>query len=420
MSMTAPNASGNIKAYVPIFVARQPVFDREQKVWGYEVFSRHHVQGKQQQSDNPDIATAEMIADGVSLVLSGLEENRKLLINISSTLLRSEILLALPADTCFLDISVRKPAPELTEACARLAQAGYKFSIDLPAPGSLVKMATVVKLDALRISPADAGKIINHLSQLNCLLLGARIENEETYKQYLALGIHLFNGPYFCKPIIVPGRKLSATSTAKLKLVNELSSESFDPIALSKILARDPALSYRLLNFINSANFAFRNSITSIKQAIMLLGHLPLKHWLMAAMLSDTGLDARQTELYAMSVQRGRFLELLAEKSPRLSPRKESMMLLGLFSMLDALLGQPMEDIVGAMALDNEVKGALCGLNVPDRKWLLLTESVQHGQWDEVSAILSAHALKINDAAICYNMASLWATEVMKSIAKSS
>lgn len=418
--MATQNFTGNVKAYVPIFIARQPVFDREQKVWGYEVFSRHSAQEKAEQGDNQDIATAEMIADGVALVLSGLEENRKLLINISNTLLASELPLALPAESCFLDISVRKPDPKLTEACARLAEAGYKFSIDLPAPGSLVKMATVVKIDASRISLADTEKIVNHLKQLNCLLLGARVENEETYKRLLALGVELFHGSFFCKPVILPGRKLSATSTAKLKLVNELSSEHFDPSALSKILSRDPALSYRLLNFINSANFAFRNSITSIKQAIMLLGHLPLKHWLMAAMLSDTGLDARQTELYAMSVQRGRFLELLAEKSPRLSPRKESMMLLGLFSMLDALLGQPMEDIVGAMALDNEVKAALCGLNVPDRKWLLLAEAVQHGQWDEVSAILSAHALKINDAAICYNMASLWTSEVMKSIAKSS
>jgi len=405
-------------AFVPIFIARQPIFDRDQKVWGYELLFRHSAQAQSAHMTNPDVATAQIIADGVTLAHAGLKAGRKLIVNISTNLLTTEIPYALPAETCLLDISVRKPDPKITEACQKLAEAGYKFAIDLPAPGSLVKMASIVKLDVSRIDPVNLEKIAAHLRQTDCTILGEKIESEDIYKQLQALGVGLFQGYFFCKPTILPGRKLSATSTAKIKLVSELGNKDFHPAALGDILARDPALSYRLLNFINSANFSFRNSITSIKQAIVLLGHLPLKHWLMAAMLSDTGLNARQEELYAISVQRGRFLELLAEKSPALRARKESMMLLGLFSLLDALLGQPMEDVVEAMALDAEVKAALKREKVADRNWILLTESVEQGQWKTVGEILATSGLRSNDAAICYNMATLWATELLKSIEK--
>jgi len=410
------NAAAETPECVPVFVARQPIYDRKQAVWGYELFFRHSSQAQEAQISDHDAATAYMATDGVAIALEGIRNGQKLLVNCSSSFVLKKLVYALPAERCLVDLVVRQGDPALTEACCKLAEAGYGISLDLPAPSSLIKIASIVKLDVSRIAIADIEKLVAHLRPFSCTLLGEKIETEEAYKQLLALGVQLFQGYYFCRPVMLPGRKLSTTTTSKLKLIGELSQADFDLTRVNEIIMHDPVLSYRLLSFINSAYFSQRGKITSVQKAILLLGHLPLKYWLMAVLLAEKGLEPRVSELYFTSVQRGRFLELLSQKSLLLKSQKEPLMLLGLFSQLDAMLGQPMAAIVEAMALDPEVKAALRREDVPGRQWIELVEGIEHGRWQAAHQILVAHGLKTSDAAICYNNASLWTTEFLASV----
>jgi EAL and modified HD-GYP domain-containing signal transduction protein len=405
--------NGKTPDYAPFFVARQPIYDRDQRVWGYELFFRNSAHAESAAIDDLKTATAHMVSDGVSLALTGLRKGRKLLVNCSSDFLLDNLAYGLPADTCLLDLEVRRADPALAEACRKLAGSGYEFAVDLPAPSSIVQMARIVKLNAARIPIEELPKLVDRLRQFPCQLLGEKIETEDVYHRLRELGVGLFQGYFFCKPKLLPGRTIGAASTSRLQLVGELSQRNYDMTRVGDIIAHDPGLSFRLLRFINSAYFSFRSSITSVQKAILLIGRLPLKYWLMAVLLAEEGVEPRFSELYSSSVQRGRFLELLAQRSPSLKGNAEQMMLLGLFSLLDAMLGQPMSDIVELMALDEEVKAALRGDPSPLRQWIELVHGIDRGEWSAVESILAEHKIKATDAALCHNSASLWTTEFL-------
>lgn len=401
---------------VPFFVARQPIYNREQAVWGYELFFRRCVDDQTAKIDNLEAASALMVSDGVPLALTGLRNGRKLLVNCTSDFLQGSLVRALPAEICLLDLAVRNKDPALIDACRKLASSGYEFAVDLPASSSLVKMARIVKLDALRIAIEDIARIVEHLRKYDCLLLGEKIENESVYTQLRDLGVDLFQGFYFCKPVILSGRTLSAASTSRLRLISELAGRDFDIGRVADIISHDPALSYRLLRFLNSAYFSFRNTITSLQKAILLIGRQPLKYWLMAVLLAEEGGQPRFSELYATSVQRGRFLELLAQKSLLLREHSEHLMLVGLFSLLDSLLGQPMDKIVKLMPMDEGIKEALRRENSFLTPWIKLPESIERGDWNAVDGLLAEHNIKRSAAAICYNTSTLWTTEFLETV----
>lgn len=404
--------------YQPIFVARQPVFTPANEIWGYELLFRHSDLAVNAEIKDQVIATAKVIADGFSIATTGIDYNKKILINFPPRLLLQQSALSLPKDICIIEIlETVQPEPEIIDSCLKIKQDGYILALDdfIGAPGfePFLELADIVKVDVIDLTPPEIIKIAQHLSRYPCKMLAEKIEDRQTYQLTKSLGFSYFQGYFFSKPEMMQGRKISTENLSKMQLLQELADDNFEMKKLAGIITNDISLSYRLLKHINSSYYTLPQKIHSIPQAIVLLGSKFLRQWLTIVILSDIDHQQRAQELISTAVCRGRFLELLTQNLPAITSKKETMFLLGLFSILDALLGQSMKTIMTDMPLQQDIKEALCGEANEANKWLSLAVSIDNGQWQEVEQLLADHSLAPAKICAFHIQARIWAAKIL-------
>lgn len=411
--------SMNESSYEPVFVARQPIFDRNQDIWGYELLFRASGEARGADFDDPDMATAKVIADGYALAAEGVDSASRKLVNFPASLLLKDTPFALPRDSCVVEIlETVKPTPEILDACRRLKEAGYTLALDdfVGDPGyePLLELADIVKVDVLGMSKPELIRLTQSMRGINAELLAEKVEDREMFNVTKTLGYTYFQGYFFSRPVVVPGRKISSAAAKRLELLRELARPDADLQKLSSIISMDLSLSYRLLKFINSAAFALRHEVNSIDQAVTLLGLESLRQWLMVVVLSDIEPSPRAQELTLMSVRRARFLSRLGESGSDVPYSPETLFLLGLFSTLDALLDMPMEDILAEVPLKMDIKDALLGEENSAAELLGLVGAMDRGDFERAAALLSRFGVQEAQAAVDLQKASVWAKEVIE------
>lgn len=404
--------------FEPIFVARQPIFDRNQNIWGYELLFRHSGTAGVAQVTDPDVATAKVIADGFTLALTGMPPGRRTLINFPQNLILRGAAFALPKDICVVEIlETVQATPEIVDACKKIKEAGYILALDdfVGQPGfeEILKIADIVKVEILGQPTPNIIKISQALKKSGTKLLAEKIEDQKAYQLTKSLGYEYFQGYFFSKPEIIPGRKISANQISKMRLLQALTREEAETKELAKIIEGDLSLSYRLLRFMNSAAFGLAKTLTSVEQAVALLGRRPLKQWIMVVSLSDLAPTPRAEELSFQSIQRGRFLETLVEAMPKPVLSKDTAFLLGLFSKLDALLNQPMDQILDDLPLEDDIKSALVGQQNPASHLLDFLETVEAGVWDATEEALTSYGVKQDQAAVLYAKSTAWTQKIL-------
>ncbi|WP_243360103.1 EAL and HDOD domain-containing protein [Fundidesulfovibrio terrae] len=378
-----------------VFVARQPIFDTKMKVWGYELLYRHAGEAGEASFADGDMATSQVIADGVTLGRTGLAPGEKTLVNFPEKLLLAGFGFALPPESCVIEIlETVTPSPEILAALGKLKHAGYTLALDdfvgQPEHAPFLEVADIVKVDVLGTPPGDLPRLAAKLGGGKRTLLAEKVEDAAMHLRALDMGFSLFQGYFFQKPELVQGRKMSSSEMSKLKLLKELADEDFDPGKVSRIIETDLSLSYRLLRYINSASFGRRDAIDSIRQAIMVLGQRNLSKWLQAVLMSDLNPTPKGKELVFLSVRRAKFLELLGRMLREPPARPDALFVLGLFSLLDALLGQPMDEIIKDLPLTAELAEALKGGQNQARELLTLAEGLEQADWKSVKVVLDA------------------------------
>ncbi|WP_457572333.1 EAL and HDOD domain-containing protein [Desulfovulcanus sp.] len=410
--------SANEGFWQPIFMARQPIFDRERGIWGYELLFRHSQELNKAGVVDGELATQKVIADGFSLATSGMSHHLKCLINFPQKLLLDNSALALPPERCVIEVleSV-EPIPPIIDACKRLKRSGYLLALDdfVGQPGyePLLKLADIVKVDVLALTKSQIVELARRLKKYSCQMLAEKVEDNRMFKLARHLGFDLFQGFFFSRPEIVSGKKLSVEELTKLQLLRELSKNDFEFSKMNEILQRDVSLTYRLLKYINSAAFGMNQKIESINRAMILLGREQLLQWLRVVILSDLDSSPCGREVILLSAQRGRFLQLLALKGQsRLDP--EAMFLLGFLSLLDVLLKQPLDELLQELPLEEEIKRGLVDKDHPCHRWLDLTRGQERGDWDKVAELIETLGLDPSETALCFAQASLWAQEILK------
>lgn len=358
--MTSNNAPPlQTEASEAVFIARQPVFTAKQSVWGYELLFRSSATAQTARVTDDDLATSQVIADGFTLARPGLKDGQRALINFPERLLLDQTPMALPPDICVVEVlETVAPSPHVLEALRQIKDEGYTIAVDDYAGEEgldpLLELADILKVDVLALD-ADRARLEAALSRVQGFglrLLAEKVEDEETFRLCADLGFELFQGFFFSRPEIIPGRKVPAGAAAKLSLLSELSDPNFDPERIAKIINTDPALSYRLFRYVNSARFGLRSRVESVTHAVNLIGRRPLARWLQAVILADLNPSSRAAEVSFLSLQRARFMEELA---PDLGVTPQTAFTLGLFSLLDALLRIPMEKILETLPLEREL-----------------------------------------------------------------
>lgn len=402
-----------------IFVARQPIFDIHQKPCAFELLYRDSGSAKEADVSDPDKATLQMIAEGFTLG-RGNSSGKPVFISFSEKMLIEGHAEALPADKCVLEIHEDiAPRPDTVGSVKKLKGLGYKIALDdysgKDQAGPWLPVADIIKIDvqAFGSDPAKLQEVISPLGRYKCRLLAEKVESIENFKMARALGFLLFQGYFFCKPEIIEGRQFSSNEIIRLKILQELGNKDFEVKKISELLRTDASLSYRLFRYINSAGMGLSTPITTLDRAITLLGQRKLVQWLRVLMLYDLSRSKKTEEVVFTSVQRARFLELITSKTKGLAD-PEAMFLLGMFSLLDVILGAPMERVLEQIPLDSEMKAALTGRKKNHYLiWLAILKTYERQKWHILKNVVGKLGLEMGDLDLCYTNALKWAHKMM-------
>lgn len=250
-----------------------------------------------------------------------------------------------------------------------------------------MQIAHIIKID-VRAQPAnETYELIHRLKPYGTKILLEKIESKQEFELYHRMGGDYFQGYFLHRPYIQAGKRIKSAHQIVLQLLAELHQPNIDLYRIAELVRRDPALSYKLLNFINSAWFALPRRIDSIEQAVILLGLEQIKRWATLLALSSAA-QAQPTELLRTALTRARMCELLAIATDHSAPPQA--FLVGLFSNLDALLGMPLTEIAKTLPLAEEVQA---GLNRQGPLGEILNCTLNYERWQLTAACCSGLSL---------------------------
>jgi len=351
--------------------------------------------------------------------MEGISDESRILINFPEQMLIDDVGFALPKEICIIEVleDVR-PTKKTLAAVKRLKDAGYTIAVDdyfgQPQLKPFIDLADIVKIDILELDsdPKRIAEAIKAIPVTDVQLLGEKVEDNRTFDVLKDMGFSLFQGFFFSKPVIIPGKKLATNEMTKLQLLSELSKADFEPKRLAEILQSDPNLTYRLFRYINSVGFGLHNKVTSLKRGIDMMGMLQAKQWLRTAILADLNPAPKAGELACMAVHRAKFLETICSHASIKECKPDTLFISGLFSLLDAMLGIEMDDILVNLPLEESVIKGLTGEG-EIRDLLSLAMSYEHGNWEETSCQLEKLNMSNLEADLIYARSRTWAQKML-------
>jgi len=384
-----------------ICLARQPILDCQGRVFAYELLYRARVDATNC-TEEGDVASARVLANAVTaLGLDVIAGGRPVFVNFTRDLLLNGCGTLLPPTS--IVIEVREDVPiegGVIESCRRLSEQGYALALDDFVGGSeaevLMPYVTYVKVDVLETSSADRRAIAARLLPLGIRLVAEKVETAAIVAEATAAGYRLFQGHYFCRPTIVTASRIPENQITYLRLLGALSRPGLTIAELDDLVKHDVALSYRVLRSINSAAYGVRRRVSSIRQALVLLGLDHVRRWASVWVLA--GLNASGTEeVLSLALLRARTCELLGDASG-ITADGSDLFLLGLCSVIDAIMGRPMVLVLEELPVSRSIKDALLGETNNVRPILDTVIAYEQGNWNEAGkaaarAGLSAHAL---------------------------
>ncbi|MCX5682231.1 MAG: HDOD domain-containing protein [Planctomycetota bacterium] len=376
-----------------VFVARHPIFDKHKTVRAYELLFHS---GTENRPADADASTLDLIAS--SLLVIGLDEltgQKRGFINFTRNLLLQGTPDLLPSDLVTIEIAQNiPPDDEVLAACRKFKAAGYTIALDgfslsgLDSP--LLELADTVKVDFLATAPGDRARIAERLEQRNILALAKKVETIEDFDAGIATGYTYFQGYFFSKPVIHAGNRIMSSRLSQFRLLNEVYRPDVSYDELEGIIKQDVALTYHLLKYINSVWFALRYKVTGIKHALVVLGGSEIRRWAALMSLRGTSSD-KPSELFLRSLTRARMCESLAPYAV-MGAGASDLFLLGMFSVIDALLDMPMAEILPKLPLTAQVTQALLGQPGRFRAALDAVIAYENGDW----GAFAAHATNLD------------------------
>lgn len=401
-----------------VYTARQAIYNRKQNVVAYELLFRD---GPENSFPNVETnsATSKLLLDshfnqGLDKITSG----KPALINYPEQALIEQLPTMLPPNKAMVEIlECVSPSPEVYQACKSLYQKGYKLALDdfkyRPEWEPFLKLMRLIKFDLQQTSFDEIELLLPKLRQYkNLKLLAEKVETKEEFEKAKSLGIDFFQGYFFCTPHIVEQNDVDTNKAVIYAMYQETLKPNVNYTKLSEFFERDTALAYKLLKFINSGLFPVRDPIASIKQALVYLGDNQVRKFVNLIITAHVG-EQKPEELTQISIIRAKFCEQIAEKV--LPGQKEESFLLGLFSLLDAILDKPMTDIVQQLPLTEEISAALIGYENPLGNILGVVKSYEAASWSQMRRACARFRMDQDDLPALYENAIVWADQYKNS-----
>lgn len=404
-----------------LFLGRQPILDREQNLAGFELlFRSSHVNGAHIEDDLLASATvinhafSEMGVDHVLGRYVGY-------INLSAPLIMSDVIELLPKERVVLELleTVEVNAP-VVDRLKELKAMGFTLALDDylgedEKYADVLNVVDVVKVDVKDLDPARIRQITDRLRRWPVKLLAEKVDSREQVDLCVGLGYQLFQGYYFARPTIITGKRLSHAESAIMRLLGLVLVDADTP-EIEQVFRQNPDLSLTLLRLVNSVAVGSRTRITSLSQALVMLGRSQLQRWLQLLMYAiSSSADAKfPSPLLVLAATRGRMMEQLAAIwTGAGNQTRERAFLTGILSLVSALLGIPLVEVFKTLPVPDDVRAAVIERTGTLGEMLRLTELVEQTDADAIAAMLDAYpfldASRVNGA---YVEAIEWANRI--------
>ena len=394
-----------------IYVARQPVYDRNMHVFGYEVLFRD-TNRQQARIRDHDLASSQVIINTfLNIGLEHLVGSSRAFIKLTEGLIIDDQLLPMAPEQIVLEVpSEIELSPAVIDGLKRLRARGHTIALEGFHPNTgkdaLLELADIVKMDLREHTPETLEQFTKLIHGRKLKLLAYKIESHEHFQQADQAGADYFQGFFFSRPNLVRGRTKQANRLILLRILETLQDDSHGIEVIEELIVQDATLTYKLLRYINSASYALRRQIDSVREALLLVGTTTVKNWASLILMSRMN-DNKPHELLDIALIRGRMGETLARTYN--VPAPAQMFTVGLFSTLDALLDTPMVELLDSIALNSNIKLALLDHAGPMGELLTQIIAYQDADWDQVDA---QHIDDLRDA---YMEAVQWARQVRMS-----
>ena len=367
------------------FIARQPIFDRQLKLYAYELLFRSSRVNAAPVDVDGETATAQVLSTSSDIGLERLVGRHHAFINLPQRFLDEPELLPLPPEQLVLEILETVDLDgERLDALRWLDEQGYTLALDDFVYDArfeeVLPLVEIVKMEVPAIPPDEWASEIARLKSYGCRVLAEKVETEDEFKRLAELGCDYFQGFFFARPKVVSGRRLSSNKLALLQLLARLNDPTVDIDTLSDLVSRDVALCVRALNYVNSAATALTRRVDSVREAVVYLGREKLRNWVV--LFTMASVDDKPSELMTMALARGRFCELVARRAEKDDPG--AFFTVGLFSVLDALMDAPMEEVLDQLALSDDMRAALADGEGAKGRALEIAIALERGEHERV------------------------------------
>ncbi len=395
-------------------IARQHIVDADKSIVGYELFNRNHSAGN------------HTLASDVSMVLNVVSQSGIHLVNSQADLFLNathESLTGTHWEFLIPQRTIIEVPPVVGHAAAAIEEArlkmqslrkrGFRLAFNHTVVAPVYKpwqeIADFVKVDVGAIEPTKMKALVDAIhARTGAMAIAEKVESAAQFAVLKDVGFHFFQGYWFSRPEVFRSQVINPALASAANLFNKLHSNAeLEDIELA--IKKDAALGYNLLRLINSAGIGLRTKITSIRQAVLLLGNDPLQRW--AALLMTTGLDGKPHLAGNMAVVRARMMELLADEHFS-AEEKEEAFLIGLFSLLDRMLGCPMAEALTLLKLDTPITDAL--LRGTGKYMDLLSMAIACEMEDDIVFAEATQRLDVSyrDVNVAHMEAIIWAEAV--------
>jgi EAL and modified HD-GYP domain-containing signal transduction protein len=398
-----PDVPGSLR-----YVARQPILDLRGRVHGYELLFRAGPEAVFR--GDGDFATRTMLDNSVLFGMDKLTSGLPAFVNCTAESLTERLVDILPPSMTVLEIlETVDPTPQVIVACRKLKETGFRLALDdfiwSPKWAPLVELADYVKVDFMQLNAAAREQLQKRLKGAAVALIAEKVETQEEYKQACKEGFTYFQGYYFCRPVLLKGRRVPANRLFHIRIMELLQHQPMDLKQIGDLVKRDASLAYRLLRLVNSPICAIRQEVRSIEAALVAVGEDAFRRIATVAIASELNAN-RPPEILRMAFVRGRFCELAARLCA-LDPTEQY--LLGMFSLLPAMLEISMVELAPNLPLREKIREALVGALSRDSSLLMWADRYEHGDWMRCDAIAQSYSLNQETLVRCFEEAVVWA-----------
>lgn len=400
-----------------IFLGRQPILDRDQKIVAYELLFRTGDTAGATVTDNMQ-ATASVIQHaftemGVQTVLG----THLGFINVSADLLLSDMVELLPRSQVVLELlETIRVTDAVIERCRTLKQQGFTLALDDfvydDSFRPLLDLVDIVKVDLQLHSPDELRTAVDRLKQWPVKLLAEKVDSAEQAEFCQSLGFELFQGYFFARPLVLSAKRADPSQLALIQLLGLVLKDA-DTQQIEQIFKQHPNLAYNMMRLVNSVANGASRKITSVSQAIVVLGRSQLQRWLQLLLFTLQSGAAYPSPLLMLAATRGKMMEVLAAKQQRSADDCDEAFMVGILSLIESLIDKPLADIVIELNLGDRLAAALLHRDGELGRLLQLVECVEAADLSRTLQLLAqCDALSLSDLTEAEIESMAWANQV--------